>query len=175
MLPTILILSVAFLQQPGRGAAQANHARSAAFDSSRAAVSHLADVVADVKSGLELFRRAVFNDTDAEVMSTADGFWTRCHAMDSVAARTFRMVCTRCAFQQPVQAALNGYRQIVPSVGRAGARCAARIAQLSQGRDAPKRLRHEVRDIGNPIIVALIGYERRLDVLLKALSATPSP
>jgi hypothetical protein len=175
MLTATLIVSLALLQQPGRDAAQARRARTAAYDSSTAAVSHLADRVADVKSGLELFRRAAFGGTDDELISAADGFWIRCHALDSVAVLTYRTVCTRCAFQPPVQRALNGYREIVPSVGRAGAGCASRIAQLSRRPDAAKQLRREVRDIGNPIVGALIGYERRLSVLLVALNAKPAP
>ncbi len=175
MLTPPIFLFVALLQQPGHETPAARAARLSAFDSSRSAVSHLADRVADVKSGLDLFRRAVFNGTDAEVMSAADGFWTRCQALDSVAALTYRTVCSRCAFQQPVRVALDGYRQVVPSVRRAGARCAARISQLARRRDAAKELRREVRDIGNPIIIAFIGYERRLSVLLKSLNASPAP
>jgi hypothetical protein len=168
MLAPSLILAVALLQQPGR---ETPAARQAAFDSSNAALRHVGAPVAEVKSALDVYRRAVFNGTDDEVRHNADYLRTSCRAVDSVAKVMEGKVCRHCAAPD-VQSAFDGYRRMLPSLSRGAARCAARVAQLQRGEDAAKRLRRDVRDIGNPLILTLRGYEARLAVLLRALNVT---
>lgn len=173
MLSSILILFAALLQQPERGAAPSQHAREATFDSSRVAVARMANHVADLRSGLDVFRRAAFNGADGDVVTTAANLSAQCRTLDSLAAVTERKVCRRCAFQPAVQEALDGYRRAMPALGRSGARCVVRLRQLSRGADVVKRLRRDARSVSNPIVLALTDYERRLDALLEVLNAKP--
>lgn len=171
----LVFVALASLQQPGTPASRARQAREAAFDSSRAAVSHLADKVADVRSALEVYRRAVFNGTDTEVLTMAGYLGSTCHGMDSVALRTERTVCRKCAFQANVQSAFDQYRAGLPALRQAGARCVTQLAQLSRGPQpqAAKGLRRDVRAVGNPLVSALRSYERRLHAVLVTLNAAP--
>lgn len=170
--PSIIVF-VALLQQPGHETPAARAARLEAFDSSRAVIGHVGSPVAEVKSALDVYRRAVFNGTEAEVLHNADYLRTSCQAVDSVAKLMETRICRHCATRD-VQPALDGYRQMLPSLSRGAARCAARLWELERAAGAAKRLRHDVRDIGNPLILTLRGYEARLSVLLKALNAAPA-
>jgi len=169
----LLLFALASLQQPTSAAARAHQAREAALDSSKAAVTQVADKVADVRSALDVYRRAVFNGTDADVVSMASYLGTACHGVDSTAVRAARMVCRRCAFQAKLQAAFDDYRAGLPALGRAGAQCASRIVRLARGAQPAKGLRRDVRVIGNPLVEALRSYERRLHVVLVNLNAVP--
>ena len=111
-------------------------------------------------------------DPDAELFTNANYLRTSCHAVDSAARVVAKKVCRRCAARD-VQAAFEGYRQMLPSLSRGAGRCAMRLGQLARGTSAAKRLRHDVRDIGNPLILTLRGYEARLAVVRKALNITP--
>jgi hypothetical protein len=173
MLTTLLLFGLTLQQQP-RARAPQTGGHTAAFDSTGVAVNALGVRVADVRSALEEFRRAVFNGPDGEVLRTAGQFRAACHALDSVASRTARRVCRRCASSN-VQQALDRYREAIPSVTRVGARCAAQLSRLVRGPDAAKRLRRDVRVIGNPIVTGLVPYERRLETLLAALRGRTVP
>jgi hypothetical protein len=174
MLTSSIVLAVALLQQPGHETPSARAARLVAFDTSKAAMSHVGASVAEVKSALDVYRRAVFNGPDDEVLHNSDYLRTSCQAVDSVARRMAANVCRHCAAPD-AQAAFDGYRQMLPSLSRGAARCAARIWQLEHASDAAKRLRHNVRDIGNPLILTLRAYEGRLAVLRRALNLVGAP
>jgi hypothetical protein len=171
MLTSSIVLALALLQQPGHETPAARAARLAAFDTSKAAMSHLGVPVAEVKSALDVYRRAVFNGTDDEVQHNADYLRTSCQAVDSVARLVVAKVCRHCAAPD-AQAAFDRYRQDLPSLSRGAARCAARIRLAERGADAAKRLRRDVRDIGNGLILTLRAYEARLAVLRNALNLT---
>jgi hypothetical protein len=172
MLLPVFAVVAALWQQPAPRAVASPQQPSAGWDSTRALVGSVGMGVAEVRSALELFRRAVFNAPDGEVLSTADMFHTRCHALDSVSVSAARKVCRSCA-SKSVQDALNGYRAVLPAVGRVGARCAQQLTRLLRGAGAAQRLRHDVRVIGNPIVAGLIPYERRLETLRKAAGWAP--
>jgi hypothetical protein len=174
MILRALLVAAALAQQPGRVVVPLPGQRGSAFDSTRALVAAVGQRVADVRSALELFRRAVFNSTDAEVLNTAAGFHLRCQALDSAAAAAARKVCRACA-ERSVQSALNGYRAVLPSVSRTGAQCAARLARLSRGARAAEQLRRDVRVVGNAIVEGLIPYERRLQTLRVAAGWAERP
>jgi hypothetical protein len=167
MLPLLAIVA-ALGQQPGHAGVPSPQQRAEAFDSAKGIVSAVGLRIADVRSALELFRRAVFNSPDGEVLSTASAFRLRCRALDSVAVAGARRMCRSCGLAE-VEVALRGYRDVLPAVGRVGARCADQLARLSRGSDAAKQLRREVRTVGNAIVVGLVPYERRLEVLRVAV------
>jgi hypothetical protein len=169
-----MLVAVALWQQPGRVVGPVPGQQSSGFDSTRARVAEVGQRVADVRSALELFRRAVFNSPDAEVVSTAAGFRLQCRSLDSTAAVAARKVCRSCA-ERTLQAALNDYRAVLPSVSRVGAQCATRLARLLHGEHAAERLRRDVRVVGNGIVEGLLPYERRLQVLRVAAGWAPRP
>jgi hypothetical protein len=164
MILRVLLVAAALWQQPGRATVRLPGTQRTAFDSTRDLVATIGQRVADVRSSLDLFRRAVFNSTDAEVLNTAAGFRLSCRSLDSAASVGARKVCRSCA-ERSVQSALNGYRAILPSVSRVGAQCATRLARLSRGERAAGQLRRDVRVVGNAIVEGLVPYERRLQVL----------
>jgi len=173
LIPTLAIAAL-FLQQPRHETPAARAARQAAFDTSREVISHVGLPVAEVKSALDVYRRAVFNGTDDEVLHNADYLRSSCHATDSVARVMVPKVCRGCA-SRDVQRAFDDYRAMLPSLSRGTAQCSARLWQLERGADAAKRLRHEVRNVGNPLVATLQVYESRLGVLLRALNIVAAP
>jgi hypothetical protein len=92
MILPVLALVAALWQQPAPASAQSRERRAAAWDSTTSLVVAVGLGVAEVKSGLELYRRAVFNAPDAEVLSAAQVFRSRCHSLDSVAVVASRRV-----------------------------------------------------------------------------------
>jgi hypothetical protein len=173
MLTPSLILAVALLQQPRHETQAARVAREVAFDTSTAVLTQVGAPVAEVRSALDVYRRAVFNGTDADVLTNAHYLWTSCLAVDSVARVAANKVCRHCAAKD-VQAAFDGYRQMLPSLSRGAGRCASRVAQLAAARDAAKLLRRDVREIGNPLVLTLRAYESRTGALRKALNVIPA-
>jgi hypothetical protein len=171
MLTPSIILAVAWLQQPGPETPAARAARQAAFDTSTATLTQVGTPVAEVRSALDVYRRAVFNGTDAEVLTNSQYLWASCRAVDSVARVAEKKLCRRCAARD-VQAAFDSYRQGLPSLSRGTARCAMQLGRLANGRDAAKLLRRDVRDIGNALILTLRSYEARLAVVRQALNLT---
>jgi len=174
MIPSALVLAALVLQQPApRPSPAANAARLAAFDTSKAVMAEVGGAVAHVKSGLDIYRRAVFNGPDQEVLNNADFLRAACADVDSAARRGAGRICRRCA-EPDVQRALDGYRQMLPSLARGTARCAAQLWLLEQRHDGPARLRHDVWVVGNPLVATLRYYEARVGVLLQALHITPA-
>ncbi len=172
MILHILMVAFALWQQPARAPSRASAERQAAFDTTGATVREIGDRVADVKSGLELFRRAAFNGPDGEVLSAAELFGARCRSLDSAATAAPRKICRTCAAPK-VNAAFAGYRQAMPDVARTGARCASRLRQLSARSDGAKELRRDVRNISAAIVAGLTRYEARVQTLREALGTVP--
>lgn len=171
------LLAVALLQQQPQPVTRDSRAASRiAFDSTRDAVVTMGARVASVRSSLDLYRRAVFNGPDGDVVAMATHFRQACRALETTARLTARRVCRTCG-SVPVQRALEGYRGVMPEVRRTGAHCAARLGELLR-RNAPERvrlLRRDVRVIGNDVVIGLRSYERRLAVLRQAAGWTHSP
>ncbi|HXY69016.1 MAG TPA: hypothetical protein VEH62_06170 [Gemmatimonadales bacterium] len=172
ILPVLLAFS--FLQRPISETPAARAARLEAFDSSKAALHNVGMPIAEVKSALDVYRRAVFNGTDQEVLDNARYLRASCLATDTTARRMIGQVCRHCA-RGEVQAAFDGYRQMLPTLRRGMQQCAGRLSQLERGSDAAKQLRHDVRAVGNPLVTTLRFYEARLGALLKVLNITHSP
>jgi len=172
-----LMITGALQQHPVHRAAARRNDAAAAFDTTTQLVVAVGSGVADVKSSLDLYRRAVFNGPDEDVASSAAGLQTSCREMEHVALVAARRVCRRCG-SHDVQVALEGYRAIMPTVARAGVQCAIRIGNLrslSPLHHAATALRRDVRVIGNAIVEALTTYERRLQVLRVAAGWAEAP
>ena len=175
MLTTVLAMAVALQQQPTHGSPAAQAARTAAFDSTEAAFKQVGLPVAQVKSGIDIYRRAVFNGLDDEVLRTAAFLRRSCETADTTVRRAQTRICRHCGAAD-VQPALDAYRGMLPSLRAAMARCAGRLQQLQRGSEPAKQLRAAVRDVGNPLVENLRRYERYVTGVRKALgitSATP--
>jgi hypothetical protein len=173
-----LLLVAGMLQQQPRSTTVAQQEKAAAFDSTTRLVVAVGSAVADVKSYLDLFRRAVFNGLDADVVSSAAALGYRCDTLRSSAFQAARKVCQHCGARD-VQQALEGYRGVMPELARTGASCGARLARLLAAggtqHDEAQGLRHAVRVIGNQIVAGIVPYERRLQVLRVAAGWAPAP
>ena len=174
MLMPPVLLALALLQQPGRDASAARAARLAAFDSTRAVVSAVGRPIAEVRSALDVYRRAVFNGTDQEVLNNAEYLRSSCAAADAAARLAVPRMCRHCA-EGRAQAAFDGYRRMLPSLRRGMAQCATRLGQLQKAGQPAKRLRDHVREVGNPLIATLRGYEARLAEVRRALNIAGPP
>lgn len=171
----LLVVSAILQQQPTRAAALQREQSGAAFDSTTRQVSEVGTAVADVRSYLDLYRRAVFNGSDGDVLTAADAFGRKCHQLEVTALQAARKVCRRCGAPD-VQRALEGYRGVMPTVARTGERCAATIGRLQVApsqHQAATNLRHDVRAIGDAIVEGLRRYESRLQALRVAAGWAP--
>jgi hypothetical protein len=169
----ILSLAAVLLQQPLAARTQAPPG-TMPFDSTTKLITSTGRSIADVKSALEMYRRAVFNGSDADVLDASTTLRLRCHSLDSAAVFAARRVCRRCT-QPNVQPPLDRYREIMPAVASVGSRCAARLASLLRkpAPGAARQLRSDVRVVGNAIVTGLIPYERRLQALREATGWAP--
>ncbi len=166
-----LVLIAGMLQQQPQDPAALRRQRSAEeFDSTTALVVAVGQGVAEVKSNLDLFRRAVFSGPDGDVLTAASSFEQHCHQLQAAALAASRKVCRHCG-SSDVQRALEGYRRTMPALARSGASCSARISRLLVARsqhDAASALRRDVRPIGNQLVEAIRPYENRLHALREA-------
>ncbi len=175
MLAPSVMLALLLLQQPHRLTPAERAARADAYDSSKAAISHVAVSVGEVRSALGVYRQAVFHGTDGEVLHNADYLGVSCRTVDSVARAMVGRVCRDCAGEARVQAALDGYRQGLPDLSRGMTRCTARIRELQRSKNPVAGLRRDVRVIGNAVVLTLRRYGARLAVALDAMNLTPPP
>jgi hypothetical protein len=169
MLALVLIAGM-LQQQPQSSVAERRQASAENFDSTTAQVVTVASGVAEVKSSLDLFRRAVFNGPDGDVLMSAGAFAQHCQHLQAEALDAVRKVCRHCGSPE-VQRALEGYRRAMPGLARGGASCSARISRLLGApaqHDAAAALRRDVRVIGQTIVDAVVPYEERLHVLREA-------
>jgi len=171
MLTPALILVLAVLQQP---APQSPASGTVAFDSAKAAIKHVGISIAAVKSGIDVYRRAVFGGTDGDLLTNAEYLRTSCETADTTVRRMAPRVCLHCGSRE-VQAAFAAYRRMLPSLRAGLERCGARLRQLQRGTEAPKRLRAAVRDVGNPLIVTLRNYESYVTKVRSALNIAAPP
>jgi len=171
MIPAVFALTVALLQQPS---GQAPRAHADPFDSTKAQFKYVGLAVADVKSALDVYRRAVFNGTDDEVVHDGVSLGSSCEAADTTTRRALPRICRHCA-SPDAQAAFDAYRQMLPSLRAGLARCAARVGQLDRGNERAKRMRGAVREISNPLVMTLRNYESYVARVRKALHLVAPP
>lgn len=171
----LLVLMAAF-QQPRTPAA----GRIENYDSTVATIVAIGRSVADVKSALDAYRHTVFNGTNANVVQRAGEFRGACLTLASTADRGARTLCRSCVNPQ-IRPTLEQYRANLPRLGAVGRQCAARLRELSAGSEgrSAERLRRQVREVGNRIVLGFQPYEARLQRVREAFGwaapATPTP
>lgn len=191
LVPTLALL-VAF-QQPARAAPSQQPTasrpatqRAAArgpvenYDSTVATIVAVGSRVAEMKTDLDQYRRAVFNRTDANVVRQADQLRQSCQSLATTAERAAHTLCRSCINRQ-IRPTLDQYRAYLPRLGVVGRQCATRLRELSSGSESQSAggLRREVRRVGNRIVLGLRPYEVRLEAVRRAFGwaapATPTP
>jgi hypothetical protein len=146
-------------------AAPARPAPPTAPESTVAAITDIGTRVAEAKNAYDVFRRSAFNDPNGKVLERAEVFRTSCRQMAEAADRGQRMLCRAC-FPAAVQASVDRYREVLPSLGRTGRQCASRVQQLRAGvtpDTAALRLRRDVRPMGERLVTGVRPYEARLE------------
>jgi hypothetical protein len=134
------------------------------YDSTVAAIREVGAKVADVKSYLELYRRAAFNDPSGVVLQNADLFRNSCRALAEETDSGRHVLCRHC-LSADAQRAVERYRAYLSSLAQLGRQCAARMVQVrggSNGAAAVERLRREARPMSARIVAGLTPYEARL-------------
>lgn len=186
MIPVLLAL-LAQTQQPGRPPANqapapapsamqsvrlqpTSRQPSTPYDTTVAAIRRVGLSVAEVKSSLEMFRRATAREPNAIVVERAAALHGKCQAMARTASAESPLLCRGCV-EGERRAALERYRAYLSSVARVGNQCAATIARQRRSAStdlAAARLKGEARGIGDAIVAGLVPYEQRLDAVRRA-------
>ena len=172
----LLVLPVVLTAHAGRRVPGPPPPQDAA-DTVALAVRRVASSVGEVRSGLDVLRRAASNEADTAVLARATSLRLACEAMSNTIAAQVPMLCRHCleqARQQPVDA----YRAYLPTLQHAGRHCAATIAELrGQGAPAPaaSRLRRQAVPIGEQLVPIIATYEQRLSAVRVALGWAPPP
>lgn len=160
------------------GVAVAQQRPATGTDSVMAAIADMADKVGAARSGMDLYRRSAYNDSEQEALERAHAYGAACRNL-AVAARRDRTWFCRSCLEHRLQAAVDQYRAYLPSVEQFGRGCAARMSALKPSHSAGKintALRQSVEAESTRIIHALGGYEARLAAVRGAMSASaPHP
>jgi hypothetical protein len=182
MLATFPLLLAAALQVP-QAAPRATplpaapRSASPAYDSVVSAVSQIGVAVAEVKSGLELYRRASFNEPDGELLRWAEQFGRSCRQLTQTVERQQPKLCSNC-LPTDAQRAIDRYRAYMPTLARMGRDCGTRLQRTSASTPAdsvPARLRRDARPVGNKVVEAIRPYEDRLQQVRIAFGWQPPP
>ncbi len=190
MIPVFFALLVQ-AQQPGRPpATQATppvrtqaaqvHASSremhTPYDTTVAAIRRVAVSVAEVKSGLEVFRRAAAREQSAIVVERASALEGKCQAMARVVVEEARRMCRTCVSGERLTA-LERYRTYLASVARVGTQCARTLGAERRDRtvdQAAAGLKRQRRTLSDRIVAGLVPYEQRLAAVRQTFGWAPT-
>lgn len=162
----VLVLAAALLfpqQQVARPPAD-----TAALAASRQAISQVGFSVAEVRSALELFRRAVFNGTLPETVERAQVLQRRCSELETSVRAARAVICPRC-FRPSAQPSVDRYRGGLPDVAQLGTRCAGLVARRLRADPTGGAVKRDVRTVTQMIVAGLQPYEDRVHALRVAL------
>jgi hypothetical protein len=160
-------------------AAAASQTDTPARDTALAVVSEVAEKVAALRSGYELYRRAAFNDSDQEAAAAAAAYGTSCRDLAAAARQGRRRLCRSC-MEHSLQAAIDQYHGYLPSLEQFARGCATRIGALKPPPNATKArftaIRRAVVPENPRMVKALQGYEQRVAAVRSALiTSAPAP
>lgn len=169
----VLTAAVLFQQQP----ATRPSTDTSAVAASRQAITDVGMSVAEVRSALDLYRRAAFNSPNSVAVERAQVLRRRCAELD-VAARAARTrICLRC-FAADVQPAIERYRGGLVGAAQLGARCAGVMARRFRADPTGAAARSDARSASELIVEGLRPYEDRVRGVRVALGlevAAPQP
>jgi hypothetical protein len=169
----VLAAAVLFQQQP----ATRPSTDTSAVATSRQAITDVGMSVAEVRSALDLYRRAAFNSPSSVAVERAQVLRRRCAELD-VAARAARTrICLRC-FAADVQPAIERYRGGLVGTAQLGVRCAGVLARRLRADPTGTAARSDARSASELIVEGLRPYEDRVRGVRVALGlevAAPQP
>ena len=131
------------------------------FDTTKAMIIEIGQRVAELRSSLDVYRRAAFNDPDGALMETVGLFVRRSHEVAEAAERGRRTLCRRC-LSPSAQRAVEDYRAYLPTLARVARQVEARAQHLAAGDSSAPRLRRDVLPANNRIVAGLRPYEAQL-------------
>jgi hypothetical protein len=143
--------------------------QAAAIESTMAAVTNVAQVVADVKAEADRFRTRAFNDPTGSVLESAAAFRTACERLTAAARTAPRMICRSCISGRG-QPAFDRYRAYLPSLADLGGRCATRLRTKVTADVSPAILHQTAIDMSNMIVTGLRPYEQRIGAIRATLA-----
>ena len=153
----VLAAAVLFQQQP----ATRPSTDTSTVAASRQAITDVGMSVAEVRSALDLYRRAAFNSPNSVAVERAQVLRRRCGELD-VAARAARTrICRRC-FAAGVQPAIERYRGGLVGTAQLGARCAGVVARRLRADPTGAAARSDARSASELIVEGLRPYEDRV-------------
>lgn len=149
-----------------------------AYDTTREMIIDVGRRVADVRTGIELYRRAAFNAPDGAVLEDANLFGRSCRDLAEIADRARRGMCRQC-LSPSAQRAVESYRAYLPILARMARDAEARVRQLATRDSSATRLRRDVLPANNRVVSGLRPYEARLQQVRVAFGwtapGTPTP
>lgn len=169
----VLAAAVLFQQQP----ATRPSTDTSALAVSRETITDVGMRVAEVRSALDLFRRAAFNSSNSVAVERAQVLRRRCAELE-VAARAARTRICRACFAAAVQPAIERYRGGLVGTGQLGARCAGVLAGRLRADPGGASARRDARSMSELIVGGLRPYEAQLHDVRVALGlevAAPQP
>jgi hypothetical protein len=194
MITILLLVAAAFQQQPQSPSQPANRPAAAArptpgaglpgkapastpFDSTVAVISDIGIKVSGMRSGYDVFRLAVFNQSDGAVGERAQQLGAACRAVIASIVTGSKTMCRTCIAGANRQAILAQYRATLPEVQRTAQRCSTRMPAENAAPTAAQiaSLRRDVRPIGSQLYQGLLHYENRLNSLRVAMGWTTPP
>lgn len=147
-----------------------NETPRSAYDTAIAAVAFVSSRVADVRSTLDRYRLAVFNQADGEVVEVARLLNTSCRALADATRRAPRVLCLSCV-NPTMRPRMATYKDGLPRLQGAMQRASATLTRSVSRTPAPSAagLRRDFRPLSAAIVAALQDYERRLGGVLEEL------
>lgn len=134
------------------------------YDSTVAAIRRIGTTVAELKSELEWFNRAVTMEPAGRVVERGVSLQGACRALQHSATEDGRALCRSCLHGQQA-AAVEQYRAYLASLARVGSQCATTVAQQRRAPTADAvagGLKREAKTISGRIVEGLVPYEQRL-------------
>ena len=169
----VLAAAVLFQQQP----ATRPSTDTSAIAVSRQTITDVGMSVAEVRSALDLFRRAAFNSPNSVAVERAQVLRRRCAELEAAARAARTRICRAC-FAPDVQPAIERYRGGLVGTAQLGARCAGVLARRLRADPAGTAARSDARSVSELITRGLLPYEAHVHGVRVALGlevAAPQP
>lgn len=177
----LLVPGLLLAQQPGvapppPGSVAPGPPPRTAFDSTVRLITDLGTRVAEVRSAVDLLRRAAYNEPDGTVRERVGLTEAKCRALAAAAEEARLRMCRTCT-SATVRPPLERYRAQLPRVAALGRRCALRMGQLRATRSpgAAAEARREGRAYARTIAAGLRAYEDRVAEIRQAFGWAPPP
>jgi len=172
MTPLVFVIALVLQQQAAQQPTTAGV--DSAQSATRQAITDVGLGVAEVRSTHELLRRAVFNNSDAQVVERAQQMQQRCRELVTIVQSATGRVCRSC-YTAGAQRAIDVYRTGLPSVGQVGTRCVSQLARDLRARNAAAAVRASIRTIDQILNAGLGPYETKLLEVRRAFGLVAPP